>query len=83
METILAAANEKNIHSDSLYDWLSLYLTPGLGSAGCLRLVEQFGSPGKVLTAGKQKISSIKGLKKEALQQLLNNPAYKKAPTPA
>ena len=79
MEPNLAASSEKNIHSGSLHDWLTLYLTPGLGTAGCLRLVEQFGSPDKVLTAGKQKLASVKGLKKEPLQQLLNNPAYKKA----
>jgi DNA processing protein len=79
MEQILAAADGKNRSSDSRFDWLTLYLTPGLGTAGCLRLVEHFGSPQKVLTAGKQKIASVKGLKKEPLQQLLNNPAYKKA----
>jgi DNA processing protein len=37
-----------------LEDWLTLYLTPGLGAAGCKKLVDYFGSPASVLTASRQ-----------------------------
>jgi DNA processing protein len=37
-----------------LEDWLTLYLTPGLGAAGCKKLVDYFGSPASVFTASRQ-----------------------------
>lgn len=56
--------------SNDLIDWLRLYLTPGLGSAGCRKLVEAYGSPGAVLKAPQSSILKIAGLRKNSTAAL-------------
>lgn len=45
-------------------DWLRLSLTPGLGAAGCRRLVDHFGSPDRVLAAPPAELAKIGGIRK-------------------
>jgi DNA processing protein len=52
-------------------DWVSLSLAPGLGLAGFWRLVDHFGSPGRVLAATqteRQKVSGIQPRQVAALR---------------
>jgi len=44
-----------------LEDWLTLYLTPGLGAAGCRNLVDHFGSPEAVLKVSAQDLHKFPG----------------------
>ncbi|MCA1765546.1 MAG: DNA-processing protein DprA, partial [Desulfobulbaceae bacterium] len=44
-----------------LEEWLTLYLTPGLGSGGCRHLVDHFGSPAAVLQASPQDLQKVPG----------------------
>jgi DNA processing protein len=44
-----------------LEDWLTLYLTPGLGPTGCKNLVDCFGGPASVLKASRQKLLKAPG----------------------
>ncbi|MDH3392718.1 MAG: DNA-processing protein DprA, partial [Desulfobulbaceae bacterium] len=48
-------------------DWLRLSLTSGLGAAGCRRLVDHFGSPGRVLSAPRAELARISGIRKTTL----------------
>lgn len=64
---------------DSLLDWLTLYLTPGLGPGGCKRLVECFGGPREALEADSHDIARVGGLKKSAKLALSQAPAYREA----
>ncbi|MDH4320613.1 MAG: DNA-processing protein DprA [Desulfobulbaceae bacterium] len=48
-------------------DWLRLSLTPGLGAAGCRRLVEHFGTPGRVLAAPPAELARVGGIRKTSL----------------
>ncbi|MBB5346893.1 DNA-processing protein DprA [Desulfoprunum benzoelyticum] len=43
-------------------DWISLCLAPGLGLAGFWRLVEHFGSPGRVLAASQTELLKVPGI---------------------
>lgn len=51
-------------------DWLTLYLTPGLGVAGCKNLVDWFGSPGRVLGASRKELAEVKGLRGKGLESI-------------
>ncbi len=42
-------------------EWLTLYLTPGLGPSGLKSLVDHFGSPAKVLAAPKKELLKTAG----------------------
>lgn len=44
-----------------LEDWLTLYLTPGLGPTGCKKLVNHFGSPAATLKASRQELLKVQG----------------------
>lgn len=48
-------------------DWLRLSLTTGLGAAGCRRLVDSFGSPGRVLAAPRAALAKVAGIRKTTL----------------
>lgn len=50
-----------------IIDWLRLSLTPGLGGAGCRRLVDHFGSPKKVFAASPSALASLGGIRKTTL----------------
>lgn len=64
---------------NALLDWLTLYLTPGLGPGGCKRLVDYFGGPRQVLEADFQDINRVAGLKKAAKKALSQSSAYREA----
>lgn len=53
-----------------LEEWLTLYLTPGLGAAGCKNLVDWFGSPHRVLTASRKELAEVRGLREKGLAGL-------------
>lgn len=53
-----------------LEEWLTLYLTPGLGAAGCKNLVDWFGSPGQALKASRKELLQVKGLREKGLDGL-------------
>ncbi|PLX46845.1 MAG: DNA-protecting protein DprA [Desulfobulbaceae bacterium] len=53
-----------------LHDWLSLYLTPGLGNVRLARLLAAFGSPAAVLHASSSQISSVPGIGKKVAARL-------------
>lgn len=55
-----------------LEEWLTLYLTPGLGGAGCKNLVDWFGSPGRALKASRRELSEVRGLREKGLGGLEN-----------
>jgi DNA processing protein len=44
-----------------LEDWLTLYLTPGLGPTGCKNLIDHFGSPASILKASLQTLLKAPG----------------------
>lgn len=44
-----------------LEDWLTLYLTPGLGGSGCRNLVDHFGSPAAVFQASRPDLLKAPG----------------------
>jgi len=50
-----------------LEEWLTLYLTPGLGAAGCKRLIDKFGGPGEVLRAALKKRLHLPAISKKVL----------------
>ena len=50
-----------------LEEWLTLYLTPGLGVAGCKNLVDWFGSPGRALKASRKELAEVRGLREKGL----------------
>ena len=58
----------------NLQDWLSLYLTPGLGSTWCTRLVDYFGGPQEVFKATLKDLQQISGLRKNAAAALAAGP---------
>lgn len=72
--TAAAARNDPG----HLEEWLTLYLTPGLGGAGCKNLVDWFGSPGRVLKASRQELSEVRGLREKGLAGL-ENPELRRA----
>ncbi len=51
-----------------IIEWLTLSLTPGLGSAACRQLVGHFGSPGRALAASRDELDQIAGLRRPARQ---------------
>lgn len=53
-----------------LEDWLTLYLTPGLGVAGCKNLVDWFGGPGRVLKASRKELAELRGLRVKGLDAI-------------
>lgn len=61
---------------NNLQAWLTLHLTPNLGTIGCQRLVEAFGSPIEVFKAKQTDILRAKGVKKSALTLLANEPPF-------
>ena len=61
-----------NTTAGHLEEWLTLYLTPGLGGAGCKNLVDWFGSPGQALKASRQQLLEVKGLREKGLEGLKN-----------
>lgn len=67
------------MNTGDLRDWLALSLTPGLGPAGCRTLADHFGSPGKALSAGKDALAKVAGLKQDTREALLAGPRYKEA----
>ena len=48
-------------------DWLCLSLLPGLGPVGGLRLLERFGSPGRVLSCTGRELAGVASLKTSQL----------------
>jgi len=61
----------------NLEAWLTLHLTPGLGPAACKRLTDFFGSPQKVLEAGRQALCQVPGVKKSSAEALAQRPSKK------
>ena len=51
-------------------DWISLCLAPGLGLTGFWRLVEYFGSPGRVLAARHTEILKVPGIRPRQVEAL-------------
>jgi DNA processing protein len=49
-----------------IQSWLALHLVPGLGPVTCNKLVAHFGSPEKVLSASRSKLSEVVSLRKES-----------------
>jgi DNA processing protein len=46
----------------SVLDWLALSLVPGLGPAGCRRLLDHFDSPEAILFAPVQELYRVPGI---------------------
>ena len=57
--------------SDNLQNWLSLVLTPGLGTATIKKLLGYFGSPQQILAAGSGELKKC-NLQPETIDSLLN-----------
>ncbi len=55
---------------DRLEEWLTLYLTPGLGVAGCKNLADWFGSPGRALKASRKELAAVRGLREKGLDAI-------------
>lgn len=56
----------------ALLAWLSLSFCPGVGGTLVNRLVREFGSPEKVLTAGIEQLQAVEGISKKVAQALLD-----------
>ena len=54
----------------SVLDWLALSLVPGLGPAGCRRLLDHFDSPGAILCAPVQELHRVPGVQARQLAPL-------------
>ncbi|MBU0485729.1 MAG: DNA-processing protein DprA [Proteobacteria bacterium] len=63
---------------DNLDAWLTLYLTPGLGSAGCRKLVDFFGTPQQVLKTSRDQLLRVPGIRKNVVP-LINGPEARNA----
>ncbi|MDH3359276.1 MAG: DNA-processing protein DprA [Desulfobulbaceae bacterium] len=50
-----------------IINWLRLSLTPGLGAAGCRRLIDHFGTPDRALAASQSELAQITGIRKTTL----------------
>ena len=50
--------------------WLTLHLVPGMGPVTCKKLVVHFGSPEKVLSAGRSDLAGVTPLRQESLAAL-------------
>jgi DNA processing protein len=50
---------------DRLEDWLSLHLIPGLGNLTFKKLLDRFGSPAQILSAGRRELLEVDGLRRE------------------
>lgn len=64
---------------DTIRDWLTLHLVPGLGPAGCRALVEAMGGPSKVLAADFKSLLQVPGLRRKAVEIISGQPPYKAA----
>ena len=67
------------ISRDHLLDWLTLHLTEGLGAAGCRRLVGHFHGPAGVFAAPAAELLAVPGIKRPALEAVLQRQARPKA----
>ncbi len=59
-----------NTGTDDTYSWLALHLTPGLGSRSIHRLIDRFGTPGRVLQANLDQLQAAGGLRKEVARRI-------------
>jgi len=64
---------------ENLQDWLTLYLTHGIGSVWCRRLVDHFHAPAAVLAAGLDQLLKVPGLTRAAANALVTTPAREAA----
>ncbi len=55
----------------NLQDWLALYFAPGIGSAACRRLIDHFGDPARVFTAGRRELMLVPGLRRKTMESLV------------
>src|SRR6056300_874532 len=53
-----------------IQSWLTLHLVPGMGPVTCKKLVVHFGSPKKVLSAGRSDLAGVTPLRQESLAAL-------------
>ena len=53
-----------------IQSWLTLHLVPGMGPVTCKKLVVHFGSPEKVLSAGRSDLAGVTPLRQESLAAL-------------
>jgi DNA processing protein len=59
-----------------LLDWLVLSLIPGLGPVGMRSLIERFGGPSQVLTAPRQELEKVAGLRRQVVDAICRPPIY-------
>lgn len=64
---------------EKLQDWLTLYLTHGIGSVWCRRLVDHFHNPTTVLAAGLDQLMKVPGFTRAAANALVTAPAREAA----
>ena len=62
--------------TETLRDWLTLHLVPGLGAVGFRKLVETFGSAAAALRAGRKDLRQVQGLRPEAILAITTAPPY-------
>ncbi len=55
---------------DDLHDWLTLHLLPGLGPVGAFAVVKHFGTPSRVLAAGRNELFRINGIRASAVEAI-------------
>ncbi len=60
----------------SLYDWLALNRIAGVGQVSYARLLERYGSPGKVFQAEFEDLLSVEGMRKNTALAIVK---FKKA----
>jgi len=59
--------------------WLSLHLVPELGAIGCQKLANVFGGPQKVFKASRKELEQIGGIRKKAINCIVENPPHETA----
>lgn len=56
------------MEKEDIQDWIALRLAPGVGNALYKRLLERFGSPGRVLAASVSDLATVEGMTEKAVR---------------
>jgi len=57
-------------HAQGLFEWLALYLVPGLGNRSMLRLIERIGSPDRVFRSPVNELRRLGGLREDTARRV-------------
>nr|MBF0220819.1 DNA-protecting protein DprA [Desulfobulbaceae bacterium] len=64
---------------DTILNWLTLHLTPGLGPAGVRTLLDAFETPARIFSASNKELLQVRGIKKSVVESLIKSAPFKLA----